>query len=497
MRLIRGLIWLALVPVVIPLAVGDPTAAQPATREKILTMAFDTKIISLDVVTVAERATAVVGRHVYETLVTRNEKGEFVPRLAAWWKTVSPTEWEFKLRRGVKWHDGRPFTARDVKFSLDRYNNPAVQSPLRPLWEFLDRVDAVDEQTVRIRTRVPMGPMLSNLMLTFIIPERDGVNWAEQAVGTGPFRLSEWRRDDRLVLVKNPDYWGKKPALDRVVWREVPEYTTRVAALERGDLDLVIGLTAEDAGRLANRLAVVQGPTWRQRLFWMNAGRPPFDRLQARQAMRYALSIEAMVKDIMGGMAQPAHSAVAPTVFGFTSNPPYRYDPARARALLAEAGVGRGFVTSLDYSLGDAKQKELVELIAAQLGELGIRAQLKLKDRAVWVRDLLGMNWDTTLFGNTTTSGDADFTLRRVFHSRARRLNYTNPELDRWIDEAAQALDPRRRLAAYEQANRILWNDSPVMFLFVHVQVYGHARKVSFQPPLDDTLLRLENYDVK
>jgi peptide/nickel transport system substrate-binding protein len=476
-----------------------PGAEAQTSREKVLTLTFDVKAVSLDPATSAERTTTVLAAQFYDALVARDDKGEFVPWLAQSWSRPAPTEWVFRLRRDVRLHDGRPFTAADVKFTLDRYMDPVNTSPMGSFYTFLEAVEVKDDRTVVFRTKEVTGSLLSSLAITPILGEKPGVDWANQVYGTGPFTLAEFRRGEQVVMVRNPDYWAGPPRLTKVIWKEVPEQVTRLAALERGDVDLVVGLNAEDLPRLAahKNVKVVQAPTYRIRWLWLHAGKKPFNDVRVRQAVRHAVDTGSLVKHLMGEMATPALGTVAPTVFGYTPQSPYRYDPARARALLREAGHPDGVEVSLDFPLAETKQKELAETIAAQLEEVGIRITLRQKDRAVWLKDLTSLNWDMNLFAHSTLGGDADYTLRRVFISSANRTGYANPELDRWLVEAARHPEPAKRLEAYRRANKVLWNDGPVVYLFVHTQGYAHGPRVTrFKPPADD-IIKLVDLDVR
>ncbi len=494
---VRTVVRLALVAA--GLAAFAPPAAAQGGKEKVLTVSFDVKAVSLDPATSAERTTTVLSAQFYDTLVARNDKGEFVPKLATGWTTPSPTEWVFALRKDVKLHDGRPFVARDVKFTLDRYRDPANKSPMASFYTFLQGIEVKDDHTIVLRTKEPNGTVLTSLAITPILGEKAGVDWASQVYGTGPFTLAEFRRGEQVVIVKNPRYWAGPPRIDRAVWKEIPEQATRLAALERGDVDLVVGLNAEDLPQLkANRsLTVVQAPTYRIRWLWLHAGKKPFSDPKVRRAVKHAIDTQSLVGDLMGDMAIPPAGPLAPNVFGFTPGAPYRYDPSLARRLLKEAGYPSGFEVSMDFPLAETKQKEVAETIAAQLSEVGITVRLRQKDRAIWLKDLTDLNWDMNLFAHSTLGGDADYTQRRVFVSSANRTGYANPEMDRRLVEASRHADPAKRLEAYRKANDILWSDGPVVYLFVHTQGYAHGPRVtSFRAPADD-VIKLVDVDVR
>ncbi len=492
-------IWLALVAAA-GAAMAAPTGPAGAQgKEKVLTISFDVKAVSLDPATSAERTTTVLSAQFYDTLVARDGKGGYAPRLATAWTTPSPTEWVFTLRKDVRLHDGKPFTARDVKFTLDRYRDPANKSPMASFYTFLEGIEVKDDHTILLRTKEPNGTVLTSLAVTPILGEKAGVDWASQVYGTGPFTLAEFRRGEQVVIVKNPRYWGGPARIDRAIWKEIPEQATRLAALERGDVDLVVGLNAEDLPQLkANRgVTVVQAPTYRIRWLWLNAGRAPFNHPKVRRAVKHAIDTRSLVVDLMGDMAVPATGPLAPSVFGFTPGAPFRYDPALAKRLLREAGYPNGFETSVDFPLAETKQKEIAETIAAQLAEVGITVRLRQKDRAIWLKDLTDLSWDTNLFAHSTLGGDADYTQRRVFVSSAKRTGYANADMDRWLVEASRQADPAKRLEAYRKANDILWSDGPVAYLFVHTQGYAYGPRVTAFKAPDDDVIKMVDLDVR
>ncbi|MEW6230339.1 MAG: ABC transporter substrate-binding protein, partial [Bacillota bacterium] len=372
-----------------------------------------------------------------------------------------------------------------------RLTNPATKSPQAVLWADLQEVQVVDDYTVVIRTKNPIGPMLYNLALTAILPPgvADNPSFPQRPIGTGPFKVVQWLKGDRLILEANRDYWRGAPRLSRLIWREIPETATRMSALESGDVDIANNVPPEELARLnANpRLTTMSTPCYRSMFVWVNAGRPPFDNPKVRDAVRYAIDTEPLVTHIMGGHAVKANSPLSPGVFGATEFQPYPYDPERAKRLLAEAGYPGGFTVELKFREADVKNKEIAEAIAYQLDRVGIRVKPIQQDGALWVSDLLALRWDMVIAGTSSLTADADFTLRRVYHSSAKRTGYVNPELDRCLEEGQRSVDPKARATAYAEAQRILWDDGPAVWLFYSVSTYGVSKRVKgFIAPPDE-----------
>jgi peptide/nickel transport system substrate-binding protein len=228
----------------------------------------------------------------------------------------------------------------------------------------------------------------------------------------------------------------------------------------------------------------------------MNAGVAPTDKVQVRQAIQQAADLDALVNDIMSGFAKRQNGLVSPDVFGYVEQPPFKRDVARAKALLTEAGLPNGIDLEMKWSDNDPKQKEIAEILIAQLGEANIRVKSNQQDRAVWTKDLLAMDWQLNLFGNSNTTGDADFTLRRLYVSSFKRTGYVNQQLDQWLNDAGTTTDQNKRKDLYKQAADLLWKEGPCLILFQHVETYGWNKRLSGFAPAPDGRPRLAEVGV-
>jgi len=423
-----------------------------------------------------EEATAVVSSHVLDTLIGRDPvTGELVPRLATAWDATEPTTWTFLLREGVMFHDGTPFTSADVKASLDRVI--ALEGPLAPLWAAVTAVETPDPMTVQIVTSEPVGTVPVSATLLFIGPAAQMTNegFFNQPFGLGPYRFVSWTPDAELVMEANPDYWGGAPGLQRIVIRDIPETAARVTALETGEVGFTYGLSADQLPSLQENeeLTIASTPSYAYYFNWFNSQRAPFTDVRVRQAMAHALDVDAMVNDLLAGVGQRAQAPIPSTVFGFEAQPPFAYDPERARELLAEAGFPDGFQTTLQWNPGSGPQdRELVLTMIAYWDAIGVQVENLEKERAVWLEDLLALNWDMNFQTNTVRTGDADFTLRRLYVSTANRNGYANPELDTILTSAAAASDQSERETLYGQACQIIWAEAVGIFPFELIENY-------------------------
>lgn len=468
-----------------------------------LSVAHARKLVSLDPQQSVERATQLLATYMYDPLLERDAQGNLIPRLALSWENTDEKTWVFQLREGVTFHNGEPFNSQAVKYTLDRFKTEALKgSPLTPLFSAIDSIETPNDYTVTIKTAEPFGPLLQNLTQAFIVPPKatEAGETVETPIGTGAFKFVEWVKGDRVVLEANPEYFDEtQPKVARLVWKDIAEMSTRMTAFETGEVDVVAGIPAEDMLRFEgiDTIKVASRSSTQFRYFWMNGSVEPFDNPLVRKAVKHAVDYDSIINDIMGGYAQRADSYIEPPIFGYVPQEPYKYDPELAKQLLEEAGYPNGIDVTMKWADTDQKQKEVVETLIAQMAESGIRVKSELQERSVWLDDLLKLNWELNLNSTGSRTGDGDYTLRRLYHSRAKRTGYVNSELDTMLDQAAASVDPEVRLDLYAKIQKLLWDDGPTVMLFYHVENYGWNDRVQgFEPPSDE-MLRLRDVSVQ
>ena len=448
--------------------------------------------------------------NLYDTLTRWDAALKIQPALATSWKRVNDTTWEFALRQGVKFHDGSPFTAADVKATLDRILTPGKTVVIAG-FTTIESVQAVDPRTVRIVTKKPDPLMLVRMaqMGAQILPARlttdDGAKEVtRKPVGTGAYRFVEWVKDERLVMEANREWWGwdgKPPAVERVVWKPIPEDFPRLVALEKGEVDIITNVPPDRIKGIAESRAtrIVTVPATRTVTFWMNTNQPPLSDKRVRQAMHYALDVNGIVKNLYAGMGKPFSGGLADTDFGYNGAlKPYPFDPAKARALLAQAGFGAGTDVTLFAGSGTmVNDKALIEAIADMWAKVGIRARIEMMEMGARQR----MNNDRTvppsglmLINPQSTLLDADGSLWRLFQPAGFGGKYWagNQPGQRFyeiMEEARYSLDPKKRKALYTEATLIIHEEKPWLELFQEIVVYGTSRRVSFKPRADYRLI--------
>jgi peptide/nickel transport system substrate-binding protein len=438
--------------------------------------------------------------HLYDALVTQDESGRFQPALAESWSNPDATSWDFKLRRGVKFHNGEELDAEAIKFSFDRALDPEFKAPYRSRIAVIKSVEVVDSHTVRFRTEQPYPTMLFILyeasFPALIVPPKHvragGADaLARRAIGTGPYRFVEWVKDERVVLEANPDYWGGTPKIRRLVWRPIPEPRTRIAELKGGGVDLAGDIPPEEIqGLSSGRTRIVNVPS--DFLFFVafDTLKPgPLQDKRVRQALNHAVDVDAIQRSLLGGLGQRIAVTLPRNAFGYDESvQPYAYDPARARQLLAEAGLANGFKIPLISRQGRyVKDKEITQAIAGYLQRVGVEVELRYVEPGVWgqVSERKGREG----LSYPGWSGlDPDLVWYPILHTGQYQSYFSNKELDALLIKGRTTLDTNERLAAYRAAARLIKEEAPHIPLFQPPLVYATSARLSWSPRTDSMI---------
>src|SRR5262249_15439980 len=448
--------------------------------------------------------------NLYDTLAAWDVTLKLGPALATAWKSVNDTTWEFTLRPGVKFHDGAPLTAEDVKATIERNLIPG-RTIVQPGFSTIDAVEIVNPSTIRVITKKPdplvpvrMAQMGSQILPARLTTEAGAKDLARKPVGTGAYRFVEWVKDERLIMEVNRDWWGwggKAPAIERVVWKPIPEDFPRIVALDKGEVDIITNvppdqIKAIESGRLTRVVTVPATPTVP---FTINSPQRPASDKRVRQAMHYALDVNAIVKNLYAGQGKPFSGGLADTDFGYNAAlKPYPYDPAKARQLLADAGHPNGIDVTLYAGLGTmVNDKHLVESIADTWGKSGIRAKVQTMEMGARQRMLNDHTIppNSLLLGNPqSTLLDADGSLWRLFHPNGLAGKYwigsqPGQRFHDLMEQARYTLDPKKRKQFYAEATQIIHDEKPWLELFQEVIVYGTTKRVTFRPRPDYRLI--------
>ncbi len=446
-------------------------------------------------------------RQIFDTLLRRNIKTlQLEGNLAESWRTVNETTWQFKLKRGVKFHNGEPFDAAAVKFSVERMLNPKQAAPGRTSIATIDHVDIVDTYTVNVITRAPF-PLLPVRMspghcgTVGIVPPKylaqvGDAGFAVKPVGTGPYKFVEWVKDERLVLEANKDYHRGAPAIERLVFRPVPELTTRVAALLSGQADLVSDVPPDQTGKIqGSGTAHVEVSTLGGFVIMVkmtNYLMPgPWQDARVRKAINYAIDMDTIIKTVLEGYGQVLGVPLEKEAFGFNPNIKwYGYDPERAKALLREAGYAGGFEMTLHApNRRYMNDIEVMQAMAQMLGKVGIKAKVEVWEQSIYTtkwrkRELLPA-YMTAWGGAGVFDGDL---LTSSLHSKSALAIFKNEALDKMLEDAQATSDPERRKAIYFKAQELIYEEAPIIKAYQQAHIFGVSNRLDWKPWVDNML---------
>ncbi|MDI7247668.1 MAG: ABC transporter substrate-binding protein [Bacillota bacterium] len=450
--------------------------------------------VSLDPINVTDGESLIVTRQIFDGLLQYNEKNTSVePALAVSW-TVSKDEkvWTFKLRQGVKFHDGTPFNAEAVKFNFERWKdpkNPYHQGAfeyysymfVQGETDLIKSVDVVDDYTIRFVLERPLAPFLANLAMTpFAIAspaaiKKYGADVGNHPVGTGPFKFVRWDHGDKIIIERNDAYWGGKPYLDKVIFRSIPDNSARFMELESGSIDIMDGMSPDDV-KLAGRnkaLQVILRPSFNVGYMSMHMDKKPFDNIKVRKAIAHAINKPAIIKAFFAGLAEVAKNPMPPSLWGYNDKvKDYEYDPAKAKSLLAEAGYPNGFETTL-WAMPVPRPympqpQKIAEAIQADLAAVGIKVKIVSYDWATYLDKIAYGEHDMCLIGWIGDNGDPDNFIYVLFAGSnavpGRASNYSfykNDKVDEMLVKAQTVSDQATRTKLYEDVQQLIHDDCP------------------------------------
>ena len=513
--------WIALVALLVAFGAPALAAAQPAGT---LVVGLVAEPVNLDPAQVTDLNSTRVGRRIVETLVTfPDESTQIVPGLAESW-TIGKDglHYTFKLRKAVTFHDGTPFDAEAVKFSIERQIMP--EHPFNKVGKYpfanyffgnVKAVEVIDPHTVDFVLKEPRASFLAVLTASaasIVSPtavKKLGVDYPSSPVGTGPFKFASWDRGQRVVLEKNPGYWKYPVKIDRVVYRPIVEDQARLTELLTGALDLIVGTPPDFVAQLEGSprvtlLKQVGAHVW---YLGINNQKKPFDDKRVRQALNFAVNKDAIVRDVLKGTGSLSHGPVLPNTWG--ADPAlkaYPYDPERAKKLLAEAGYGNGFSTTLwvpESGSGMQSPVAMSTVIQSNLKAIGVNVTLQTMEWGAYLaklrtkeQDLFALSW---MAGNE----DPDMVMYPLLHSSQwtpngpNRALYKNDKYDELLHQARLTTDQKKRAELYREAQRILVDDAPWVFVDHEIQTAAHAKRVQgfkLHPSFD---LRVETISLK
>jgi ABC-type transport system substrate-binding protein len=434
---------------------------------------------------------------IHGKLIMPGPGGKLEPSMAKEWShTPDGLTWTVKLNKGIQFSDGTPFNAQALKFNFGLIQNPNVRMPFRALFDPIKEMTVVDDYTVQYQLKAPFAPFAQLLSILLPVSPKaaepyDGRKLSRNPVGAGPYKLVEWVRGERIVLVRNEHFWGKKPTVEKIVYIIVPETATRVAMLRSGQLDVAYSPTPADVPALEAdpKIKVFRAMSTRMIYVGINTQKGLTTDKRIRQALNYAVDKKTITQKILFGLAKPMDAPFPPSLFGHsTMAQQYDYNPAKAKALLAEANFPKDSVIKMITPNGRyTYDKQAAEAVQAYLADVGVKVDLRTYDwptfMSMTTRPLDKTEIQLYFSGWGSPYYDADGFLFMYFSSfmhPPKGLNstfYYNPEYDKLVAEARTIMAPAKRLELYKKASTMLWEDAAGIWLYVEPFAIAYQAK--------------------
>lgn len=482
--------------------------------------------VSLDPISTTEGETFKVTENIFETLLEYGDQDTTVnPGLAEEWSvTDDGLSYTFKLRKGVKFHDGTDFNAEAVVFNFNRWMNGNEESfPYYSMFggykgeegHVIKEVKAVDDYTVQFDLTRPQAPFLKNIamspfgMASPAAVEKYGDKFRENPVGTGPFKFVEWKQNDRITIEKNTEYWKDGyPKLNKVIFRVIPENTARLNALANGEIDLMDGLNnSDEATVLGNdNLQIIERPSMNVGYIGLTTNRKPFDNKLVRQAINHAVDKQSIIDAFYGGKADAAVNPMPSSIEGYNDAiEPYPYDLEKAKALLKEAGYENGFEIDL-WAMPVARPympeaQKVAELIQESLSKIGVTANIQSVEWATYLDKAAKGEFDMFMLGWTGDNGDPDNFIYTLLDKDSIGSNnyayYSNDELHDILIQAQTEPEQEKRNELYRKAQEIIHDDAPWVPLVHSTPLLAAAKDVANYLPHPTGSEALTNVEFK
>ena len=416
---------------------------------------------------------------IYDRLMDLDDNGVPQPMLAESWERPDDKTIIFHLRKGVKFHNGDEMKASDVKFSLER----ALASPeVSHILTGINGVEVLDDYTVKVTTEKPMAAILNNLAHTTIAilsekaTKEAGDKFGQNPVGSGPYKFVSWQSGDRVTLEAFPEYWQGEAPVKNVVFRNIVEETNRTIGLETGELDIIYDIQGMDKNKLKDddRFVVIEGPQVSMTYLGFNMKKAPYDNPKVREAISYAIDQKPIIDTVFLGAGEAGNSIIGPNVWGYYDVEKYTQDIEKAKALLAEAGYPNGFKAKI-WVNDNPVRRDTAVILQDQLKQIGIDLAIETVEWGAFLDGTARGDHEMFLLGWGTVTRDPDYGMYELISTATmgaagNRSFYSNPTVDKLLEEGRTELDPEKRKAIYKEIQEIIRKDIPMYMIIYPLQ---------------------------
>lgn len=479
-------------------ALGPVTAAH---AQSTAVMAVASTFTTMDPYDANDTLSQAVAKSFYQGLFGFDKDMKIQPVLATRYEASPDAKvYTIHLRHDVKFHDGTDFNADAVKAVFDRVTNPDNKLKRYNLFNKIEKTEVIDPYTVKITLKIPFSAFInvlahpSAVMISPTALKKYGKEIAFHPVGTGPFEFVEWKQTDDLKVKKFAGYWKKGlPKIDMIDWKPVVDNNTRAALMQTGEADFAFSIPFEQAATLKSspKVDLVAAPSIIQRYVSMNVLQKPFDNPKVREALNYAINKEALVKVAFAGYAVPAEGVVPPGVEYATKLGPWKYDPAKARELLKEAGYPNGFETTLWSGYNHTTAQKIIQFVQQQLAQVGVKTTVEALEAGQRVQRVESAPDPKTApvrmlyIGWSSSTGEADWAISPLLGGSSfppklfNTAYYKNDKVDDDLAKALATTDRGEKAKLYADAQKQIWTDAPWIFLVTEKVVYAHSKRLS------------------
>ena len=495
----------------VPGAVGRAWAQETPKKGGTLRVGFYIEAATMDPHLSGSKIDRQVYHNIYEPLVVLDANLGIKPGLAESWQQPDPKTVIFKLRRGVKFHDGTDFNAEAVKFNFNRMKTEA-KSVRKGEVASIDTVDVVDAYTVRLNLKRPDAALLATLtdragmMVSPKTAQERGPELERNAkgAGTGPFVFVEWVKDDHLLIRRNDNYWNKQggPYLEQIRYRPIPDDTVKLQSLQAGEIQVMDYVQPRDvaAVKADKNVVVLDVPSLADFAYQLNHTKPPFDNKALRQAVAYSLDLEQIVKGVWLNVGVPANGPIPPTSWAYDRSIPFmKRDLAKVKAKLAEGGKAGGFAFTMTTNNIPINVQE-AEVIQAQLAEAGITMKIKLVDSGTLISDGNGKNFEMISYqwsGRPDPDGNTYQFYKTTPGTSLNWSGISNPQIDALLDKSREVSSQAERKKLFSQLVRILQDELPMIFIVHPIEPKAFSPRVQGYDPIPDGMMRFKDVWLK